>query len=83
MASANLSSMLNLGSVVFLRNCHADFRAGSPEYPIRFPSSTSDRPDFLNSSRARSIVFRFLECMEGVYHGIDARINEMMDLGGG
>jgi hypothetical protein len=34
-ASANLSSIFNRGLLVFLRNCHADFRAVVPEYPIR------------------------------------------------
>jgi hypothetical protein len=34
-ASANLSSIFSRGLLVFLRNCHADFRAVLPEYPIR------------------------------------------------
>jgi hypothetical protein len=56
MASANRLSMLKRGSVVFLRNCHADFRAGSPEYPIRCPSSSRERPELSNNSLTRAIV---------------------------
>ena len=62
-ASANFRIVLRRGSLVLVRNCHADFRAESPVYPMRCPSSSSVKPDLLKRSRNLSIVFSDFEGM--------------------
>lgn len=67
-ASANFSSILNLGSVVLFKNCHADLRAVVLEYPILWPSSSNDKPDLSKIIRARPIASNFLSFTTTVYY---------------
>ena len=63
-ASANFRIVLRRGSLVLVRNCHADFRAESPVYShALLRASSSDKPDLLKRSRNLSIVFSDFEGM--------------------